>query len=127
VATYTWDSSSGDVTMIRSIGDWTGDSIDEVAIASLSSSGYGRLRLYEGGVGSGSLDADDDAWVVLEGDYDAEATSPERLNGDYGASVAPMPQDMNGDGKMDLLVGDPGWGDLTSSNQAGAAFLLFQP
>jgi Putative metal-binding motif/FG-GAP repeat len=127
VATYTWDSTTGDVTMIRSIGDWSGDSVDEVAIASQSSSGYGTLRLYEGGVGSGALDADEDAWVVLEGDYDADATSPERLNGDYGAAVASTPQDMNGDGKMDLLVGDPGWGDTTSSNQAGAAFLLFQP
>lgn len=114
-ATWELSASASELTTMRSVGDWTGDGNAELAITS-GGSGTDAGKLYilpteESGV----FDAEDDAFSLIKGDSDF-------FNGAYGTTLNSRPGDYDGDGAIDLIVGDYLYGD-TSSAQQGAVFV----
>ena len=105
-------------TTIASVGDWTGDGRDDVAFGyggQVTSSSGGQLVMLESKAWSGVNDMDDLMTGSLEGsDYNAY----------FGRGLLKSPKDLDGDGLMDLLVGDPGY-DEDSDGPEGGLFIFY--
>ncbi len=115
--TYEFSASSAEAGSLRSLGDLSGDGIPEIGVG-LGSGGStaGSLYVFDGSL-TGDLDADDDAYSVIEGDSDYD-------NGVYGNNINSRSGDWNGDGAVDLIVGDYGYGGATAANK-GSVFVTF--
>jgi len=116
-------SSSSTPGRIRSLGDWDGDGNPEWAYVGDGASGStaGRIYVFPGAGLSGELDGE----AAALGTFKA---SNDDYNGDFGEEM--VNGDLDGDGTMDWVVGDPAWeGDLnndgTEDESAGAVFLFY--
>lgn len=116
---------------VHSVGDWTGDGIEEWGMAydAGSVSGPGALYLYDPTVllagGVEGVDAVGGAFATFSPDEDQGSKR-------FGWALSKSPADMDGDGLMDLVTSDPGWegdvdGDGTSDTQVGAAYIFLNP
>ncbi len=104
------DSDLSDPSLLRGIGDWTGDGVGDVMMQ-VDDTGTGRLRIYPGGL-LGSF-AHDDAML-------GEATgSSAHDNDNVGYGLSPRTGDLDGDGAPDAAAGDPGY-----SSNMGEVYLL---
>ncbi len=97
--TYNWHSSSGDAELIRSIGDWTGDGLSEMAVY-LDDSGYGAVNVFGSELNDGVYEQRDARIADISGTSDEP-------NGDFGNGMSAKPGDVDGDGDMDVALGDP--------------------
>lgn len=105
-------------TSIVNVGDWTGDGIDDIAFANgsaaLSGAG-GSVVIVESSLWTGSHKLNDISAGSLEGgDYNAY----------FGKGISKTPADLDGDGEMDLLIGDYGY-DEDDDGAEGAAFIFY--
>jgi hypothetical protein len=101
LVTYAWDASDMDAESIRQVGDWTGDGVNEVLVfLEDTGSNTGVNWLYSSEVRSGTLDAEEHRIGDLTG-------STDHTNGNAGYGIAPVPGDLDGDGDLDQLLGDP--------------------
>jgi hypothetical protein len=104
------DGDWADPSLLRGIGDWTGDGVGDV-MTQVDDTGTGRLRLYPGGL-LGSF-AHDDALL-------GEATgSSTHENDNVGYGLSPLTGDLDGDDDPDAAAGDPG-----CTSNAGEVYLL---
>lgn len=106
---------------IVSLGDRTGDGLDEIAVALGNTSPgavLGRVYVHDGGSGA-ILD------VVADPGDSAEFQSN---LADFGEALAGG-ADLDGDGLGDLLVGSPGWAmrDANGNYRGGVGRLYFYP
>jgi hypothetical protein len=104
--TYTTSSSAPELEVFGLIGDWSGDGISEVAFGAEASSSVtkGGLFVYDSELTSGGGSYDDDALASFVGDSASGSVY-------YGDSLSGRPGDLDGDGKPELVIGDPGWAD----------------
>ena len=105
-------------TSIVNVGDWTADGRDDVALA------YGSSSM--GGSGGGVVILESNAW---SGTYRLDDVSAGSLKGgDYnayfGAGISKTAADLDGDGLMDLLIGDHGY-DEDEDGAEGGAFIFY--
>ncbi len=100
--TYTWGTSSADVDMIRSIGDWTGDGLADILVVAEDASGsYGRAELFGSEIWDGGVYSErSDLTASLLGTSDDG-------NGNLGYGQCAVPGDVDGDGDPDIVSGDP--------------------
>jgi hypothetical protein len=116
VVTYTWDSAEPDIEMLRMAGDWDGDGISDMfAFVEDESGSYGRCELYPSSNTSGTWAASSAIIGNLTGGTDETAGD----NGNVGFGMTPMPGDVDGDGDLDIAVGDPEF-----NSNAGRAYVL---
>jgi cysteine-rich repeat protein len=110
---------------VANVGDWNGDGIDDLAVSAMDyQSNKGAVWiLYLDGVGlAGEMKT-----VVVKG-YEKLAFDGnqyglgDQLTGHIGTSLAAI-NDIDGDGKKELLVGAPG--DPNCTHSSGAAWLFF--
>jgi hypothetical protein len=105
-------------TSIVNIGDWTADGIDDIAFAyaSTASAGSGgSVTILESAAWTGTTHLRDlSAGSIDGGDY----------NSYFGAGIAKTPADLDGDGLMDLLIGDHGY-DEDDDGAEGAVFVFY--
>jgi hypothetical protein len=107
-----------DPSAIVNVGDWTADGRDDVGIA------YGSSAVAASGGSVVILESD--SWT---GNHRLDSLSTGSLEGtDYnayfGAGIAKTPGDLNGDGAMDLVVGDPGY-DEDEDGAEGGVFIFY--
>lgn len=113
VVYYEWASSSTDVEQLRMIGDWSGDGIGEMmAFLEDDSTSYGSMEVFPSEFQSGS----ETERLGYSGSLNG---SSEYGSGNLGYGLSPAPADLEGDGDMDIAVGDPGF----SSNE-GQAYVM---
>ncbi len=111
--TYTWDASTSDAEMIRQIGDWDGDGANDVLVfLEDSGSRTGLSWLFGTTLRSGTYVAEDALLGTLVG-------STDHGNGNVGYGLAALPGDLDEDGDLDTLVGDPEF-----NNSAGEVYVL---
>ena len=130
-AMFTIEMSSDWATSgIEGIGDWDGDGHEDwaVAIDGDSASIPGGLTLLTGWGLSGLYeDHEDEEIAIATFDPDDEDGT------DLFAQGFPQGNaDVDGDGRKDLLVGDPGWtwdmdGDEEEEDAVGGAYLFYNP
>ncbi len=113
MVSYAWDSGLVDAEMIRQLGDWDGDGIPEIIVfLEDSGTGTGANLLFGSAVRSGSWDAEAHSAGSLGG-------SSTHRNGNVGFGIAPVPADVDDDGDLDQLMGDPEF-----DGNAGEVYLL---
>ncbi|MSP55859.1 MAG: DUF1573 domain-containing protein [Myxococcales bacterium] len=115
MVTYTWGSGSYDADRISSIGDWTGDGIGDVMVVAEDGSGsYGRSEIFGSEIWDGGT-------YIERSDFAASllGTSADD-NGNLGYGQAAVPGDIDADGDLDLVTGDPDY-----NSGAGRAFVFF--
>ncbi len=101
---------SYDPSLLRGVGDWNGDGVGDVMMQ-VDDGSTGRLRLYPGGFSG--IWANDDLML-------GEATGSSTYGNDnVGYGLSPLAADVDGDGDLDMLAGDPG-----CTSNAGEAYLL---
>lgn len=111
--TYTWGSGSADVDQIRNIGDWTGDGLDDIFVVAEDASGsYGRSELFASETAPGTYAERSAMTASLLGASGED-------NGNLGYGQCAVPGDIDGNGTLDILSGDP---DYDSS--AGRAYVF---
>lgn len=105
-------------TSIVNVGDWTADGREDVGIAyggSSTGASGGTVVILESASWTGTVRMSDIASGTLKGsDY----------NQNFGRGIAKMPYDLDGDGKMDLVVGDQGY-DEDEDGAEGAIFIFY--
>ena len=119
-ATYTYELGSSDpaAVTLRTIGDWDGDGISEVASGQeAASSSGGTVYVFSSQQEAGTYTASKHSFGVISGDIDSDQA-------EYGFAISAIPGDIDGDGTVDFLVGDPGYGATGSENQ-GAFYVTF--
>lgn len=110
---YQWGSSDADVDLLRSAGDWTGDGVDEMIV--YQASGTGEINLFSSEIQSGDYLRGD---ALLASMFGSVADG----NSSVGSGLAPLSDDLDGDGDEDLVIGDPGF-----SNNAGRVYIFTNP
>lgn len=123
MTTYTWRDSDPLPTSIRSIGDWSGDGVAEIAVGvGAGSSGAGEVWVFSSEDGEGEFSSSD-AWATAEGQNDADEGTYQVA---YGKTIGDRAADYDGDGKYDFVVSDYLWGDSASSTaNTGRVYLSF--
>ena len=115
--TYTWGDSDPSPSSFRVIGDYDGDGIGEMAIGLESGSGYGDVWIYSS-QDEGELDGEKDALALIEGEGDD-------FQNEYGWAIDGG-GDFNGDGTLDFVAGDWGYGDPDASEDLmGAIYISY--
>jgi len=89
-------------THIRTLGDWDGDGVAEWVLGIDGDSSYsgGTMLVYRGADLDGTHDGEDASAAELYADTEDDY-------GDFGFAILAEPADLDGDGAMDLVVGDP--------------------
>ena len=113
-AVMEFGSSPDTITSITSPGDWTGDGVDDVLVA-FGEDNY--VFLYETTAWSGTYDGERAISGSLEGGDD---------NNNFGWHAPRHQGDIDGDGSMDLFLGDAGYMD-EDSGYGGAVFVYYNP
>ena len=111
---------------IRPMGDWTGDGVAEVAVATrhspIGSSSGGTLMVFDGANAEGEYGLND-AYANISGDLDEG-------NEAYGERIPGFLGDLNGDGLLDFVSADYALDELDSSgavltNQRGGVMVSY--
>jgi hypothetical protein len=111
--TYTWGSSSPDVDQIRNVGDWTGDGLDDIFVVAEDAAGsYGRSEMFSSELAGGTYLERSAMTASLLG-----TSADDNANLGYGQSA--VSGDVDGDGDMDIVTGDPDYG-----SGAGRAYVF---
>ncbi len=93
---------------VRSIGDWDDDGLEEWALSTKGDGGTnpGDVYIFTAASTRGQGEAEVLATSIMESDIDDD-------NARFADFIAPRPGDLDGDGRMDLLLSDPAWfGDI---------------
>ncbi len=101
LVTYTWDSSTEDIEVLRRGGDFTGDGIDDMFFG-LPDESYGAVMYVASELCcTGASYAIEDVYgAFMSGLSDND-------NGLLGWGMSPRAADVNGDGQADFAAGDP--------------------
>ncbi len=120
LAAYQWSSSANEPYVMSLVGDLTGDGVEEMGVTldGGSAAQSGKVYIYDG-TAQGELHYEDDAFGLVEGDFDTDLFA---YNSRFGQGLLQRPGDFNRDGKLDFIVGDYGWGN-TGSENTGAVFV----
>ena len=110
---YQWGSSDTDADMLRSAGDWTGDGVDEMIV--YHASGTGEISIFSSEIQSGD-------YLRGEAIVASMVGSSADGNASVGSGLAPMSEDIDGDGDDDLVIGDPGF-----NTNAGRVYIFTNP
>ena len=112
-------------SQIRSIGDWDDDGFAEWAISldGASGSGAGEVVLFWGTGMAGDYDGQEEYLAYFK-------ASSDDLSADFGDRIAPGGGDLDGDGRIDLVMSDSLWegdmdGDGAGDEEVGAVYLFF--
>ncbi len=99
-ATLDTGSDTDAIGGIHNVGDWTGDGVGDVAFSYFleTDKDNGLLFIMESQLWSGTYDFDDEASLLLIGGDEGEV---------FSTGMPVVPTDLDGDGRMDLMVGDP--------------------
>lgn len=118
LASYAFTESTAEPYIMRVFGDVSGDGIPEMALSlSVSGASRGSVRLLDP-TRTGELDNEDDAFAIIDGEKDEDISV---YNAAYGHGLNQQAGDVNGDFKLDFVVGDYGWGE-TGLENTGAVF-----
>jgi hypothetical protein len=107
---------------MRPVGDFTGDGVSEWGVGMEADSDPGNLLIWSSENQTAGLDSTSDAFGDITGEYDTDLAF---YNVNYAASLSPRPGDLNGDGAQDLVVGDYGWGNTSTSANKGTVYISF--
>ena len=119
IATYDFGVGAPPPKSLRLIHDVNGDGVRDVAFGASNGTG-GDLYIADGAL-EGDYDADQlMAWLEGSGDADEPAFQVE-----LGGTIAKRSADLNRDGKLDLIISDPGYGINTTLITRGAVFVHF--
>jgi len=111
-------AGSNPPTSIVDIGDWTGDGRNDFALA------YSALGA--GGASGEVTIIESKSWTgtVVKRDIAAAGIEGTKYNGQFGRGIAKTPGDLDGDGLMDLVIGDPKY-DEDEDGAEGGLFIFY--
>ncbi len=119
IATYDFGVGATPPKSLRLIHDVDGDGVRDVAFGASNGTG-GDLYIFDGAA-EGDFDGDEAmAWLEGSGDADLPAFQVE-----LGGTIAKRSADLNRDGKLDLILGDAGYGINTTLITRGAVFVNY--
>ena len=120
LASYEFAESTEPYIM-RPFGDVSGDGVSEMAMSiSVAGASRGSVRIFDPSM-TGDLHNEDDAFAVIEGEKDEDEGA---YNAAYGLGLNQSAGDVNGDYKLDFVVGDYGWGAEGLENTGAVFFNL---
>ncbi len=122
LVTYTWDSSTSDVEVLRRGGDFTGDGIDDMFLG-LPDETYGAV-MYVSSDLCCSTDATSLSYPIEDYFGGAAEGLSDNENGLLGWGMAPRGADIDGDGDDDYVVGDPEKLSSSSSTMEGETYVF---